>query len=126
MVSSHLPPSKRACPVHVSDAGRLIPPSPFPNKRPLHKKDGRVSENGKHSWYHKITNYAGHSREDASLCLCTTVPCMNAFSAVYTRNGWISLRGCFENHPDLLAKRRTMSRIIASFSRVSLVWTFRS
>ena len=36
------------------------------------------------------------------------------------------LRACFENHAGLLANRRTMSRIIASFSRVSLVWTFRS
>jgi hypothetical protein len=36
------------------------------------------------------------------------------------------LRGCFENHPVLLARRRTMSRIIASFSNVSLVCTFRS
>jgi Domain of unknown function (DUF4326) len=36
------------------------------------------------------------------------------------------LRGCFENHTELRAKRRTMSRIIASFSNVSLVCTFRS
>ena len=31
------------------------------------------------------------------------------------------LRVCFENHAGLLAKRLTMSRIIASCSRVSLV-----
>ena len=37
-----------------------------------------------------------------------------------------TFRACFENHAGLLAKRRTMSRIIASFSRVSLVWTLRS
>jgi hypothetical protein len=36
------------------------------------------------------------------------------------------LRGCFENHAGLLAKRRSISRIIASFSRVSLVWSLRS
>ena len=36
------------------------------------------------------------------------------------------LRGCFENHPALCAKRRTMSRISASCSNVSLVCTFRS
>ena len=36
------------------------------------------------------------------------------------------LRGCFENHAGLLAKRRTMSRIIASFRSVSLVCTVRS
>jgi hypothetical protein len=36
------------------------------------------------------------------------------------------LRACFENHAGLCAKRRTMSRIMASFSRVSLVWTLRS
>ena len=36
------------------------------------------------------------------------------------------LRGCFENHTGLLASRFTMSRIIASFSRVSLVCTLRS
>jgi hypothetical protein len=36
------------------------------------------------------------------------------------------LRGCFENQAVLLAKRLTMSRIIASFSSVSLVCTLRS
>jgi DDE superfamily endonuclease len=36
------------------------------------------------------------------------------------------LRGCFENHTALLAKRRSISRIIASFSSVSLVCTVRS
>jgi hypothetical protein len=38
----------------------------------------------------------------------------------------VRLRACFENHAVLLAKRRTMSRIIASFIRLSLVWPFRS
>ena len=33
----------------------------------------------------------------------------------------ITLRGCFENHTELLARRRSISRIMASFSRVSLV-----
>jgi hypothetical protein len=37
-----------------------------------------------------------------------------------------SLRACFENHAGLLAKRRTMRRIMASCNRVSLVWTLRS
>jgi len=36
------------------------------------------------------------------------------------------LRACFENYAGLLAKRRTMSRIMASCSSVSLVWTLRS
>ena len=36
------------------------------------------------------------------------------------------LRACFENHAGRLAKRRTMSRIMASCSSVSLVWTLRS
>ena len=36
------------------------------------------------------------------------------------------LRACFENHAGLLANRRTMSRIIASFNKVSLVWSLRS
>ena len=37
-----------------------------------------------------------------------------------------TLRACFENHAGLLANRRTMSRIIASFNKVSLVWSLRS
>ena len=36
------------------------------------------------------------------------------------------LRACFENHAELFARRRTMSRIIASFRSISLVCTFRS
>ena len=38
----------------------------------------------------------------------------------------VGLRGCFENHAVLLASRLTISRIIANFSRVSLVWSLRS
>jgi hypothetical protein len=36
------------------------------------------------------------------------------------------LRACFENHAGLRANRRRISRIIASFSRVALVWSLRS
>jgi hypothetical protein len=46
---------------------------------------------------------------------------LNALAPMYQ-----SLRACFENHAGPCAKRRTMSRIMASFSRVSLVWTLRS
>jgi hypothetical protein len=35
-------------------------------------------------------------------------------------------RACFEDHAGLLARRRTMSWIMASCSRVSLIWTRRS
>src|SRR5262245_44952152 len=37
-----------------------------------------------------------------------------------------ALRACFENHAGRFAKRRTMSRIMASCNSVSLVWTLRS
>ena len=43
-----------------------------------------------------------------------------------TADARIRLRACFENHAVLLAKRRTISRIIASCSSVSLVCTLRS
>jgi hypothetical protein len=37
-----------------------------------------------------------------------------------------AFRACFENHMGLFAKRRTMSRIMASCNSVSLVCTLRS
>jgi len=37
-----------------------------------------------------------------------------------------AIRACVENHAGLRAKRRSIKRIIASFSSVSLVWTLRS
>ena len=38
----------------------------------------------------------------------------------------VAFRACFENHAGLRANRRRISRIIASFSRVSRVWSLRS